>query len=226
MFLDDNAERSAQLIMEKRFNRFSVPLGLLDYVNPVFYTITMIIIITNTYAAMDKPYGLLLLAGAIISIFFGLIIPTVKVLVGLGIITFSMPVGMVFCVNTGILISGLMLFKYVIQPDVKALIGLTLLTIAFLIVFYAGRRKINTIAVLTGAIGYLLIYISLIALSVQKGSALPIVLYALSVMMFGTLCGVGIRADLKDPKIHWILEISNGTCQMIVAIATAVLFLG
>lgn len=28
--------------MEKKFNRFSVPLGLLDYVNPILYTITMI----------------------------------------------------------------------------------------------------------------------------------------------------------------------------------------
>jgi len=212
--------------MEKRFNRFSVPLGLLDYVNPVFYTITMITIIMNTYSAMDKPYGLLLLTGAVISIFFGLIIPTVKVLAGLGIITFSMPVDLVFFVNAGILISGLMLFKYVMRPDLTVLIGLTLLIVAFLVFFYAKRRKINTIAVLTGAFGYLLIYISLIVLSVQKGSVIPIVLYALSFLMLGTLCGVGIRADLKDPKIHWILEISNGTCQMLVAIATVILFLG
>ena len=29
---------------DQKFNRFSVPLGLLDYVNPIFYTITMLMV--------------------------------------------------------------------------------------------------------------------------------------------------------------------------------------
>ena len=84
-------------VQKERFNRFSVPLGLLDYVNPVFYSITMITIIRSLYPVMNPPYSRILLAGAVISIFFGLIIPTGKVLVGLGIVRFRMPVSLVFC---------------------------------------------------------------------------------------------------------------------------------
>lgn len=38
------------------------------------------------------------------------------------------------------------------------------------------------------------------------------------------LCGIGIRADLKNPKVHWTIEISNVLCQLLVAVATVVLF--
>ena len=95
--------------MEKRFSRFSVPLGLLDYINPILYSITMVTITGKLFSEMGHPINVIFLIGAIISVFFGLIIPTGKVLVGLGIIKFRMPVSLVFSVNTGILISGLML---------------------------------------------------------------------------------------------------------------------
>ena len=75
--------------MDKKFDSFSVPLGLLDYVNPILYTVTVVTVIRNTYAAMGAPYNRLMLIGAAVSVFFGLIIPTGKVLVGLGIIDFS-----------------------------------------------------------------------------------------------------------------------------------------
>lgn len=32
-----------------RLNKFSVPLGLLDYINPILYTITIMTIIKNLY---------------------------------------------------------------------------------------------------------------------------------------------------------------------------------
>ena len=65
--------------MKKKFDKFSVPLGLLDYGNPVCYTITMVTIIKNTYGIMDRPFNVILLIGVVISIFFGLVIPTGKV---------------------------------------------------------------------------------------------------------------------------------------------------
>ena len=61
---------------DQKFNRFSVPLGLLDYVNPIFYTITMLTLIKNIGYQMVIPYNRILFIGAAISIFFGLIIPT------------------------------------------------------------------------------------------------------------------------------------------------------
>ena len=211
---------------DNKFNTFSVPLGLLDYVNPVLYTVTMVTVIRNTYEIMDKPYNTILLIGAVISIFFGLIIPTGKVLVGLGVIKFVMPVSLVFCVNTGILISGLMLFRQVMRLSNVVLMILTTLIVVLLGMLYTKSKKINTIAVLTGAAGYLLIYTSLITLSVQKGKMIPVMLYALAILLFIMLCGIGIKANLKDPKVHWVIEISNVLCQLFVAVATVVLFAG
>ena len=36
------------------FNKFSIPLGLLDYINPIFYSISIITIIRNIY--LEFPY--------------------------------------------------------------------------------------------------------------------------------------------------------------------------
>lgn len=210
--------------MEKRFSRFSVPLGLLDYINPILYSITMVTITRKLFSVMGHPGNIIFLIGAIISVFFGLIIPTGKVLVGLGVITFRMPVSLVFSVNTGILISGLMLLNFVmdLQPVLLALLILGI--VAVLVLMYKKSRKVNTIAVLTGAVGYLLLYISLITQSIRKPAALPIIMYAIAILLFVMLCGIGIKANLKNPKVHWVIEISNVFCQFLVAVATILLF--
>ena len=210
--------------MEKRFSRFSVPLGLLDYINPILYSITMVTITRKLFSVMGHPGNIIFLIGAIISVFFGLIIPTGKVLVGLGVIKFRMPVSLVFSVNTGILISGLMLLKFVmnLQPVLLALLILGI--VAVLVLMYKRSRKVNTIAVLTGAVGYLLLYISLITLSIRKPAVLPIIMYAIAILLFVMLCGIGIKANLKNPKVHWVIEISNVFCQFLVAVATILLF--
>ena len=49
---------------------------------------------------------ILLIIGAFIAILFGLSIPTGKVMVGLGMVEFKMPVKIVFGVNIGILLSA------------------------------------------------------------------------------------------------------------------------
>ena len=212
--------------MEKKFTTFSVPLGLLDYVNPILYTVTMVTIIRNLYSEMESPFNTILLAGAVISIFFGLVIPTGKVIVGLGIIKFRMPVSLVFCVNTGILISGLMLLKYVMELNTAVTAMMTAVIVVLLILIYSKNKKINTVAVLTGAAGYLLIYTSLITLSVRTGKTVPVIMYGTAIMLFLMLVGIGIKADMKNPKVHWVIEISNVICQLLVAIATLILFMG
>ena len=209
---------------QKKFNTFSVPLGLLDYVNPVFYTITMVTLIRSLSSAMGSPYHMLFRIGAVISIFFGFIIPTGKVIVGLGLIQFVMPVSLVFCVNAGILLSGLILLKHVLNIHPLLLAAVMILIMALLAKIYSKSRKINTVAVLTGAAGYLMLYTSLITLSIQKGTILPVMMYALAILLFVMLCGIGIKADLKNPKVHWVIEISNVICQGLVAGATVMLF--
>ena len=204
-----------------KFNKFSVPLGLLDYVNPILYSITMITIIQNIN--LDSPYNILLVIGGIFSIIFGLVIPTGKVLVGLGIIKFKMPVSLVFCVNIGIFLSGLMLLKYSMNIDLILLLIIVAIMLVLLITIYLKKKKINTVAVLTGAFGYLMIYSSLITLSIRSFNYLPVGLYSLAIMLFVMLCGIGIKADLKNPKVHWVIEISNVICQLFVTIGTLIL---
>lgn len=68
-----------------------------------------------------------------------------------------------------------------------------------------------------------MIYVSLIVLSVQNNAVLPIVLYAFAICLFVFLCLVGIFANLKNAKVHWVIEISNVVCQFSVALATVTL---
>lgn len=210
--------------MKKKFESFSVPLGLLDYGNPVFYTVTMVTILKNMYGVMDRPFNVILLMGAIISIFFGLVIPTGKVIVGLGLIEFKMPVSLVACVNTGILISGLMMLRHVLELSLPVLLIILLLVAAVLYLIYKKSKNFNTVAVMTGAIGYMLLYVSLIILSIEKDTFLPILFFVLAIFFFFMLCGIGIKADLKNPKVHWVIEVSNVMCQFLVAVGTVILF--
>ena len=110
-----------------KFNKFSVSLGLFDYINPVFYSVTIITIVKNISFELGNPYNLFLIMGAILSILFGFVIPTGKVIVGLSIIKFKMPVSLVFCVNAGILLSGLMILKYVMNLKLVLLLIISLI---------------------------------------------------------------------------------------------------
>lgn len=202
---------------------FSVALGLFDYINPVFYGITVITILSKMRDEMGMHAYVLFAVGAAISLLFGLSIPTVKLLVGLGKMQFKMPVNLVSFVNSGILLSGLALLTHVME--IKPLfLGLILICAAAVIVFlWRKTGKFNTAAVLIGAAGYLMLYISLIALSVRSGAVLPIILYAFAICLFVFLCLVGILANLKNARVHWVIEVSNVICQGSVAIATLLL---
>ena len=209
---------------EDKLNKFSVPLGLLDYINPIFYSITIITILINLYNKIGIPFSIIMLIGAIISIIFGFIIPTGKVLVGLGIIEFKMPVGIVFTVNTGILLSGIVLLKYVLNINIIILLIILLIISILLYLLYRKTKKFNTIAVLTGAIGYLMLYVSLITLSIKNSYITPIILYGCAIILFLILCTIGIKSNLKNPKVHWIIEITNVICQFLVALSTIIIF--
>ena len=69
-----------------------------------------------------------------------------------------------------------------------------------------------------------MIYSSLITLSVQKGLIASVIMYGMAILLFMLLCGIGIKADLKNPKVHWVIEISNVICQGLVALVTVLLF--
>ena len=97
-------------------DNFSVALGLFDYVNPLFYAVTCLTVALHTWNVMPLWVYLCYVLGAVVSMVFGLTIPTVKLLVGLGKMRFKMPVNLVFYVNSGILVSCLSLFGTLMRP--------------------------------------------------------------------------------------------------------------
>lgn len=203
---------------------FSVALGLFDYINPIFYGITSITIMRNMIGHMDIPIFIVFVIGTILSLVFGISIPTVKLLVGLGKMKFEMPVNLVSFVNLGILLSGIALFYYAIGIKPFHLL-LILITFAIIIAFLWHKTgKYNTAAVLIGAVGYLMIYVSLIILSIRNEIITPIFLYGFAIILFIFLCFIGIFANLKNAKVHWVIEISNVICQFSVMLGTVILF--
>lgn len=204
---------------------FSVALGLFDYINPIFYSVTIITIIKNLKSVMSTPLFVIFVTGGIISIIFGLTIPTVKLIVGLGIMEFKMPVNLVAYVNTGIFISGFSLLTYVFNASPIIIIIMALFAVIGLLLIYKKTKKINTIAVLIGAVGYVLLYVSLITLATRADYYISTILYAIAIGLFVMLCTIGIKANLMNPKVHWVIEISNVICQGSVALATVLLFI-
>lgn len=209
---------------EVNYSNFSISLGLFDYINPVLYGITTLTIIKNMNHGMIQWVYILFIMGAAISLIFGIMIPTIKLLVGLGKVQFKMPVNIVFLVNIGIFVSGITLFKTVFSIGLCLFIIYIIAVSLILFILYCKNRKFNTIAVLTGAVGYLLIYDSLITLSVRNNFQIPVILYALAILMFLFLCMIGIKFNLKDARVHWIIEITNVICQFLVAVGTIILF--
>lgn len=223
IFLKSEAAMKQKTIEEKK-NNFSLALGLFDYINPIFYSITSITIAKNMHGVMEKPVFVIYLIGVALSLIFGLTIPTVKAIVGLGIMEFKMPVNLVCYVNCGIFLSGIMLFYTVIKPN-PVVFGIVLLVVlALLAAIYFKKRKFNTIAVLIGAVGYLLIYATMITYCLGVGRIPSVCLYAFAICLFVGLVCIGIFANLKDARVHWVIEISNVICQMSVAIATILAF--
>lgn len=210
---------------EEKMNNFSVGLGLFDYINPILYGITTFTIAKNMHGVMHPAVFIIFVIGALISLVFGLTIPTVKFIVGLGIMQFKMPVNLVFYVNSGILISGLMLFYTVIDPNPVVFVAMLLAVLAVLALIYRKTGKFNTAAVLTGAAGYLMIYATMITLCLRTGHTPSVILYAAAICLFVFLCLIGIKANLKDARIHWVIEVSNVLCQLCVAIGTILAFM-
>ena len=100
-----------------------------------------------------------------------------------------------------------------------------LLILLLLYLIYYKFKKFNTVAVLTGAIGYMFIYASLIVTSISKAMVVPIVLYCIAILCYFVLIGIGIKANLKDARVHWVIESCNVLCQLCVAIGTVLLFI-
>ena len=209
---------------QEKLNKLSIPLGLLGYINPILFAITIITIIRNIGYKMIYPFNHYLFYGVIISALFGFIISTAKVLAGLGLIKSAMPAAFVLGANIGIMISGLTLIHYALKMSVQTLLILTAVILAVLILIYLITRKLSTVALFTGAIGFLLVNISLIIISLWKDMIVSVILYGVAISLSIALCVIGIRSDLRNSKVLLVIEILNVLCQLLVCISTFILF--
>lgn len=209
--------------MSKKLNEFSVALGLFDFINPIFYCVTTVTILGYMFDKMNKSLFIIYVIGALLSMIFGLAIPTVKIIVGLGVMKFKMPVNLVLLVNTGIFISGMSLFANVYKVKLVIMLIIIAIALGLFATIYMKNKKLNTVAVLIGMVGYLMIYCSLITMAISIHKIVSIIMYAIAIILFIYLVLVGCCSDLKKAKVHWAIEISNVICQGLVAISTLLL---
>ena len=162
---------------------FSVALGLTDYGNPILYTVTCVTLLVHMKELMPLPWAILWGLGALVSLAFGFTIPTVKLLIGLGKMQFSLPVNLVTYVKSGIFCYGIALMVNMLQLRPLTVLLIALPAALFLGAVYVTTKKFNNVAVLIGAIGYLLIYTALITRAVTVGKTLSLVLYCMAVCL-------------------------------------------
>lgn len=196
-------------------NEFSVALGLLDYVNPILYALIFTNLIKNLRNKINKKFFIPFCVGSILSLSFGLLIPTVKVIVGLKIMEFSMPVNLVFFVNVGFFISGLSLFISTFKDDYYKNSMLSIIL---------PYSLFNSIAVFLGVIGIVLLYISLIRIAKVKDRKKTIIFICISICLTLFLGCVGSFADVTNAIVHWVIEITNICCQFCFYLGTLALF--
>ena len=86
---------------------FSIWLGLMDFLNPIIYTLFFVTLLKGLKARNADPGMIKVLTfGAILSLTAGYIIAAGKTIVGLGLIDFTLPVPLFYATDIGFLISG------------------------------------------------------------------------------------------------------------------------
>lgn len=216
--MENNQKKSDKL------NSFSFGLGLLDYGNPVCFAINMILIGTNLKPQMNTVQGICYLVGVIFAMGFGLAIPTIKCLVGLGKIQFKLPLACVFFVNGGIFVIGATLLSVVKALSFKVELVLLLVLIAILVAIYAKTKKPNNSALFLGSFGYAMIYSALIVLTISAGHVVPIFCFAIALAENITLVTLAITKNLMNPKLHWVIESCHIASQLVLMLGILITF--
>ena len=202
-------------------NEFSVALGLFDYINPICYTIFSIIGFKYFRKIMKSGFFYTYLIGCIISLIGGFFIPTIKVLVGAGVIEWGLPVSKVIIANTGFLISGPTLFIGTLKrnrregSDVMLLSAGGGLSLAFLNKFIVGF----------GALGMIMIYITCAKLAFErkrKYAAITLIISLAGTLFESFYSNSG--ADLNSPAVHWVIEIGAVITHLMLVVSGYLLF--
>ncbi|MCR5153635.1 MAG: hypothetical protein K6B75_02195 [Lachnospiraceae bacterium] len=200
-------------------------LGLLDYINPICYTAFTIIGFFYFRKIMRPAFFYIYFVGAIISLIGGFFIPTIKTLIGLGVLEWGLPVSKVIIANTGFLISGPTLFIGTLKPLRKESpnnnvtlnsFGLLAVDLAFLNKFIVGF----------GALGMIMIYVTCGKLAIEKKRY-----YAL-ITLFISLCGTLFESvysnsgtDLNSTAVHLVIEVGAVITHLMLVLSAYLLFI-
>ncbi len=205
-------------------NEFSVALGLFDYINPICYTIFSIIGFKHFRKIMKSGFFYTYLIGCIISLIGGFFIPTIKTLVGLGVIEWGLPVSKVIIANTGFLISGPILFIGTLKCNRKENSDIMLMSSGFLLAA-ASLAFLNKFIVGFGALGMIMIYITCAKLAFERKR--PYAAITLIISLAGTLFESfysNSGADLNSPAVHWVIEVGAVITHLMLVVSAYLLF--
>lgn len=190
---------------------FSLAMGLFDFINPIMYAGFFIYTFKKIRPYLKKGFYIVYVIGGFLSLCAGIMIPTVKCIVGLGLMEFSLPVKIVAFVNTGFILSGFSVFigtlKKFRNPEADKDV-----TLRSIINPYS---LLNSVVVLGGAVGLVLVYISYmkIALQRKRKSAFYVLCYSLVMTLANSF--VGSAMDTSAAWVHWLIEaiaVSAHTC--------------
>ena len=208
---------------------FSIWLGLMDFLNPIIYTLFFVTLLKGLKARNADPGMIKVLTfGAILSLTAGYIIAAGKTIVGLGLIDFTLPVPLFYATDIGFLISGvtmLLIYKnktYAGLPLwVKIVVPVLFIALS---VFVCVSQGANSGAQLTAAIGTFLIYGTMIAFAVREKNWLAMALAIVPIITTAALIPYSASVDLTDPATHWVIEPTNIVGQIALWLSAVVLF--
>ena len=200
---------------------FSVALGLVDFINPLTYSINTILIAKGLKAAMNSGQWTAFLCSICLSLFIGLVIPACKLLVGLGKIEFQLPYGLFFACNLGIFVTGVTLLSLVAKKGI--FIAVTAVLALLITAAGVASKKFNTSVMLLGLFGYTMIYVCMAIYAVSAGKWFSFAAFVLACAIMYGIIGFSMKADLTKPKNHWWIEGLNISCQIIFALGLLVL---
>ncbi len=201
-------------------------LGLLDYINPICYTTFTIIGFFYFRKIMKPVFFYIYFVGAIISLIGGFFIPTIKTLIGLGVLEWGLPVSKVIIANTGFLISGPTLFIGTLKANRLNTPDARNLKLNSLGVFAADLAFLNKFIVGFGALGMIMIYVTCAKLAIERKR------YYAACTLAVSLCGTLFEAfysnsgtDLNSPAVHLVIEVGAVITHLMLVLSAYLLFI-
>ncbi len=212
-------------------NEFSLWLGLLDYGNPIAFTLLFTFLLKTIKSKLSKEDAVVLTFGAVMSLFGGFFIPTGKCIVGLKFHDWIMPSEIVCMVNVGFFIAGTTLIKSLKDRKWETknyvlyfLLVVMTIYLPFLIALINPAFKKVIVANIVGLVGMVCIYIFISVESLRKKKVVPMILVIVSFLLSTVLSGIGSKMNLDNALVHWLIEALAVTCHFCVYISARLVY--